>query len=48
MPARKNAKKLKEKTNITGHDGRAERESPDRREWERESDRPDGTTGNYS
>lgn len=33
---------------ITEHDGRAERESPSRREWERESDAPDGVSGNWS
>ena len=33
---------------LTGHDEKAERESPDRRLWERESDRPDGTSGNWS
>lgn len=46
-------KHAKKKTNrdgqvLTGHDEKAERESPDRRLWERESDRPNGTSGNYS
>ena len=48
-------KHSKKKTNragqaevLTGHDEKAERESPDRRLWERESDRPNGTSGNYS
>ena len=45
-------KHAKKKTNrdgqtevLTGHDEKAERES---RLWERESDRPNGTSGNYS
>ena len=33
---------------LTEHDEKAERESPDRRLWERESDRPDGTSGNWT
>ncbi len=33
---------------ITGHDCKAEIESPSRGRFERESDMPDGTTGNYS
>ena len=34
---------------ITGHDAKAETESPSRGRFEkRDSDRPDGTTGNYS
>ena len=48
-------KHAKKKTNrdgqaevLTGHDEKAERESQDRRLWERESDRPNGTSGNYS
>jgi len=48
MTAKKNEKKSKEKQVMTAHDGKAERESSDRRLWERESDQPDGTTGNYS
>lgn len=45
-------KKIKESFDpapvITGHDERAERESPSRRAWERESDAPDGVSGNWS
>lgn len=45
-------KKFKEKKQpapvLTGHDERAERRSSDRREFERESDAPDGVTGNWS
>lgn len=45
-------KKFKEKKQpapvLTGHDERAERRSADRREFERESDAPDGVTGNWS
>lgn len=48
-------KHAKKKTNrdgqtevLTGHDEKAEKESPDRRLWERESDCPNGTSGNYS
>ncbi len=33
---------------ITGHDERAERRSADRRLWERDSDAPDGVSGNWS
>lgn len=46
----KKKKKLKDTDipELTGHDGKAERESADRREWERESDRPNGCSGNYS
>lgn len=46
------SKKKKEKRTpppvLTGHDERAERRSDDRREWERESDAPDGVSGNWS
>lgn len=46
------SKKKKEKRQpppvLTGHDERAERRSADRREWERESDAPDGVSGNWS
>lgn len=45
-------KKFKEKKKsapvLTGHDERAERRSSDTRSFERESDAPDGVTGNYS
>lgn len=45
-------KRFKEKKQpapvLTGHDERAERRSADRREFERESDAPDGVTGNWS
>ncbi len=33
---------------LTGHDEKAERESADRRLRERDSDKPDGTSGNWS
>ena len=33
---------------ITGHDARAEKESPDRSAWEQDSDAPDGVSGNWS
>lgn len=33
---------------ITGHDERAEKRSADRRMLERESDAPDGVSGNWS
>lgn len=33
---------------LTGHDERAQRRSSDRREFERESDAPDGVSGNWS
>lgn len=46
------SKKKKEKSAqppvITGHDARAERRSGDRHEWERETDAPDGVSGNWS
>ena len=47
------SKKSKKKTDkpapvLTGHDERAERRSGDRREFERESDAPDGVYGNWS
>lgn len=46
------SKKSKKKTDkpavLTGHDERAERRSGDRREFERESDAPDGVSGNWS
>ena len=46
------SKKKKEKRTpppvLTGYDERAERRSADRREWERESDAPDGVSGNWS
>ena len=33
---------------ITGHDEKAERESPDRRMFDRETDMPDGASGKYT
>ena len=33
---------------ITGHDERAERRSADRRTFDRDSDAPDGVSGNWS
>ncbi len=33
---------------LTGHDERAEKRSGDRRSLERESDAPDGVSGNWS
>ena len=47
------SKKSKKKTDksapvLTGHDERAERRSGDRREFERESDAPDGVSGHWS
>ena len=33
---------------LTGHDERAEKRSPDRRSLARESDAPDGVSGNWS
>lgn len=33
---------------LTGHDARAEKQSGDRREFERSSDAPDGVSGNWS
>ena len=33
---------------ITGHDERAERRSADRRSFDRDSDAPDGVSGNWS
>ncbi len=33
---------------LTGHDERAQRRSSDRREFERDSDAPDGVSGNWS
>ena len=33
---------------LTGHDERAEKRSEDRRLWERDSDAPDGVSGNWS
>ena len=33
---------------LTGHDERAEKRSADRRIFERESDAPDGVSGNWS
>ena len=41
-------KSKKPAAELTGHDGKAERESADRREWERDSDRPNGCSGNWS
>lgn len=46
----KKKKKLKD-TDIpvlTGHDEKAERESSDRSMFQRDSDRPNGCSGNYS
>lgn len=33
---------------LTGHDERAEKRSDDRRSFERQSDAPDGVSGNWS
>ena len=47
MSKKKKAKDKRESAPvITGHDERAERESADRRLWQRESDAPDGVSGN--
>ena len=49
MSTKKKAKDKRESAPvITGHDERAERESADRRLWQRESDAPDGVSGNWS
>ena len=48
MSKKKKSKEEESTPVITGHDERAERQSPDRREWERESDAPDGVSGNWS
>ena len=45
---KKNEKNDKPAPVITGHDARAERRSGDRREFERESDAPDGVSGNWN
>ena len=45
---KKNRLKEAEKNVLTGHDEKAERESADRRSFERESDRPNGCSGNWS
>lgn len=46
------AKKKKQKREpapvLTGHDERAEKRSADRRSFERDSDAPDGVSGNWS
>ena len=47
MSRRKKEKKT-EKPVLTGHDEKAERESADRRMFERESDQPNGCSGNWS
>ena len=44
---KKTRQKETEKNVLTGHDEKAERESADRRMFERESDRPNGCSGNY-
>ena len=46
--AKKNKKEQKAPPVITGHDERAEKRSEDRRMFERESDAPDGVSGNWS
>lgn len=46
--AKKNKKKEKPAPVITGHDERAQRRASDRREFERQSDAPDGVSGNWS
>ena len=48
MSKKKNSRKNEPAPVLTGHDERAEKQSPDRREWERESDAPDGVSGNWS
>ena len=45
---KKDRKKADEKPVLTGHDEKAERESADRRMFERESDQPNGCSGNWS
>ena len=45
--AKKNRKDKKLPEVLTGHDEKALRESPDRSMFERESDRPNGCSGNY-
>lgn len=46
--AKKNRKKEKQAPVLTGHDERAERREGRDGSWERESDAPDGVTGNWS
>ena len=46
--SKKNNQKETERPVLTGHDEKAERESDDRRMFERDSDRPNGCSGNWS
>lgn len=46
--SKKNNPKETERPVLTGHDEKAERESGDRRMFERGSDRPNGCSGNWS
>lgn len=46
--SKKNKRKESESPVLTGHDEKAERESADRRMFERDSDRPNGCSGNWS
>lgn len=49
MSKKKKNEKDKEAPVLTGHDERAYKRSADRREWERrDSDAPDGVSGNWS